>query len=114
MKRPLGIVAVLYAFGILLGNYLPLPLSCLAIISVVLLAGAIFAPRLRLHLARLLFIFLGWMNFTWHTAITFQPTCAQCLATNLNLSPSAAPSPKHPNNESTSPTKVNPSEPLPV
>lgn len=69
MKRPLGIVAVLYACGALIGNYVPLPLSCLVIISVALLAGAILVRRFRLHLTRLLFIFLGWTNLTWHTAI---------------------------------------------
>jgi hypothetical protein len=69
MKRPLGIVAVLYACGVLIGNYVPLPLSCLIAISAVPLAGIILAPRLRPHLVRLLFLFAGWINFTCHTAI---------------------------------------------
>ena len=70
MKRPLGIVAVLYACGVLIGDYVPLPLSCLIAVSTVLLVGCVFAPRLRIHLLRLLFLFVGWTIFTWHTAIT--------------------------------------------
>src|SRR4051812_39847666 len=81
MKRPLRIVAILYACGVLIGNYVPLPLSCLAIISVALLAGAIFAPRLRLRLTWLLFIFVGWTNVTWHTAI-LSPTDLRAVLGN--------------------------------
>jgi competence protein ComEC len=55
---------------VFIGNYLPLSLSCLIVISIVLVAGTILARRLRIHFIRLLFLFLGWTNFTWHTAIT--------------------------------------------
>ena len=79
MKWPLGIVAILYACGVLLGNYLPLSLTCLVTISTILVAGTIFARRLRLHLA--LFVFLGWTNFAWHTAIT-SPTDLRNLLPN--------------------------------
>ncbi len=69
IKRPLGIVAVLYACGVLIGNYVPLPVYCLLAISAVLLTGVVLAPRLRPHLVRLLFIFIGWTNFACHTAL---------------------------------------------
>jgi len=81
IKRPLGIVAVLYACGVLIGNYLSLPLSCLIVISAVLVAGAILGRSLRLHLIRLLFLFLGWTNFTWHTAV-HSPTDLRNLVSN--------------------------------
>jgi len=70
IKQPLGIVAILYACGVLIGNYVPLPLYCLFAISAVPLAGVIFAPRLRPQLVQLLFILIGWTNFAWHTAAT--------------------------------------------
>ena len=81
MKRPLGIVAVLYACGVLIGNYVPLRLSCLIAISAAFLIGIIVTPRLRIHLLRLLFIFLGWTNFAWHTAI-INPTDLRVILGN--------------------------------
>jgi competence protein ComEC len=81
IKRPLGIVAVLYACGVLIGNYVSLPLSCLLMISATLLVGTIFVPRLRSHFIRLLLIFIGWTNFTWHTVIT-HPTDLRVLLGN--------------------------------
>ena len=81
MKRPLGIVAVLYACGVLIGNYVSLPLSCLFLISGALLIGSIVARRLRIHFLRVLFIFIGWTNFTCHTAFT-NPTDLRVLLGN--------------------------------
>ena len=81
MKRPLGIVAVLYAGGVLLGNYLPLPPSCLIAMTGAATAGALLLPRLRRYLIWLLFLFLGWMNFAWHTAIT-SPTDLRVILGN--------------------------------
>jgi competence protein ComEC len=81
IKRPLGIVAVLYACGILLGDYFPLSLSCLITITLALASGTLFLPRLRLHLFRLLFVFIAWINFTWHTAI-ISPTDLRAVLTN--------------------------------
>jgi len=81
IKRPLGIVAVLYACGVLIGNYVPLPLACSLAISTVLLVGCVLTPRLRIHLLRLLFLFAGWTNFAWHTAIT-NPTDLRVILNN--------------------------------
>ncbi len=81
IKRPLGIVAVLYACGLLLGEYFPLPPTCLIAITLALAAGTFLAPRLRLHLVRLVLVFVGWTNFTWHAAIT-SPTDLRVVLTN--------------------------------
>jgi competence protein ComEC len=77
----LGIVAVLYACGLLLADYFPLPLSCLIAISLALTAAALLVPRPRLHLVRLLFVFVGWTNLAWHTAI-ISPTDLRVILTN--------------------------------
>jgi competence protein ComEC len=70
IKRPLGIVAVLYAFGVLIGTYIPLTLYCILVVSVPVLAGIFLAPRLRPYFIRFLLILVGWTNFAWHTAVT--------------------------------------------
>jgi competence protein ComEC len=69
MKRPLGIVAVLYAAGVLLGNYFQLPLPCLFAISLAITVGALLLSRIRLYLLWALLIFTGWTNFVYHTAV---------------------------------------------
>jgi competence protein ComEC len=81
MKRPLGIVAVLYAGGVLLGNYVPLPLFCLSAISVAVAAGVLFLPRIRVCFLWALLFFIGWTNFTWHTAI-LSPTDLRVVLTD--------------------------------
>jgi len=79
-------VAVLYAGGVLLGNYLPFPLPCLLAMTGAATAAALLLPRLRQYFIWLLFLFLGWTNFTWHTAIT-SPTDLRVL---LNEKPTLA------------------------
>jgi len=69
MKRPLGIVAVLYAGGLVLGNYFELPLSCLFAVSFAFLFGALLLPRFRSYLLWPLVIFTAWTNLALHTAI---------------------------------------------
>src|SRR6185312_6153940 len=70
MKRPLEIVAILYAGGLLLGNYFELPLLCLLSISLAFAVGALLLPRLRPALVYPLMFFIGWTSFAWHTSIT--------------------------------------------
>ncbi|MEY2465958.1 MAG: competence protein ComEC [Verrucomicrobiota bacterium] len=69
MKRPLGLVALVYGSGLLLGEFfkppLPILFSC---------AGAVAAAALALHRFRHLLLwplilFAGWTNFIFHTAI---------------------------------------------
>jgi competence protein ComEC len=69
MKQPLGIVAVLYTAGLVLGNFLQPPLACLFAMSLALAAGALLLPRFRSFLIWPLLLFTGWTNFVWHTAV---------------------------------------------
>lgn len=69
MKQPLGIVAVLYLVGLLVGNFFQPPLPCLFAVSFAIAATAILLQRFRSHLVWLLILFTGWTNFVWHTTI---------------------------------------------
>src|SRR5579864_3817060 len=69
MKRPLGIVAVLYAGGLLLGDHFQPPLPCLFATALAFAAAALLLPRFRSLLIWPLIIFTGWTNIVWHTAI---------------------------------------------
>jgi Domain of unknown function (DUF4131) len=69
MKQPLGIVAVLYAGGLLLGNFVQPPLPCLFAISLAVAAAALFLSRFRPLLLWPLILFTGWTNFVWHTSV---------------------------------------------
>jgi hypothetical protein len=81
MKQPLGIVAVLYAGGLLLGNFVPLPLLCLVAISLAFAAGALLLPRFRRFLVWTLILFIGWTNFAWHTTV-LSPTDLRAMLTD--------------------------------
>ena len=69
MKRPLGIVAALYAGGLLLGDYFQPPLPCLFATALAFAAAALLLPRFRSLLIWPLIVFTGWTNIVWHTAI---------------------------------------------
>lgn len=69
MKRPLGIVAALYAGGLLLGDYFQPPLACLFATALAFAAAALLLPRFRSLLIWPLIVFTGWANIVWHTAI---------------------------------------------
>jgi hypothetical protein len=69
MKRPLGIVAILYAAGLVLGNYFRLPLPVLFGVSSALCIVALFAAKTRDFLIWPLIVFTGWANFAWRVAI---------------------------------------------
>jgi competence protein ComEC len=81
MKQPLGIVAVLFAGGLVLGNFLELPLPCLFAMSLAVAAGALLLPRFRPYLIWPLVVFTGWTNFAWHAAVV-SPTDLRALLTN--------------------------------
>jgi len=80
MKRPLGIVAVLYAGGLVLGNFFQPPLPCLFAMSLTIAAGALLLPRLRSFLIWPLVFFTGWTNFVLHTAVV-SPTDLRTVLT---------------------------------
>ncbi|HET7625650.1 MAG TPA: ComEC/Rec2 family competence protein [Verrucomicrobiae bacterium] len=69
MKCPLGIVAILYAAGLLLGNFLRLPVPVLFGVSSALCVAAFVLAKIRDFLVWPLIIFTGWTNFAWRAAI---------------------------------------------
>ena len=69
MKRPLGIIAILFAIGIALGHFFELPLFCLFSISFAFALAAFLLPRFRLYLLYPLLLFAGWTNLALHSAI---------------------------------------------
>ena len=62
MKQPLVWVAVSYAGGVLLGEYLELPLSFLFTSAYLLLLASLLLPRARLWLIWPLLLLTGWTN----------------------------------------------------
>jgi ComEC/Rec2-related protein len=81
MKRPLGIVAALYAGGLLLGDYFQPPLPCLFATALAFAAAALLFPRFRSLLIWPLIVFTGWTNVVWHTAVV-SPDDLRVLLTN--------------------------------
>ncbi|HWD91873.1 MAG TPA: ComEC/Rec2 family competence protein [Verrucomicrobiae bacterium] len=81
MKQPLGIVAVLYAGGVLLGNYFQLPLPCMVATSLALAAGALLLPGFRRSLILVFIVFGGWANFVGHSTIV-SPTDLRVILAN--------------------------------
>jgi len=70
MQRPLLRVAVFYAAGILVGEFLRLPLPWLFGACAVAAAGTLMGRRARPVLLAGFFLLLGLSNTTWRTAIT--------------------------------------------
>lgn len=69
MKQPLGIVAVLYLVGLLLGNFFQPPLPCLFAVSIAFAAAALLLHRFRAFLIWPLIVVTGWTNLVLHTAM---------------------------------------------
>lgn len=69
MKWPLGIVAALYAGGLILGNYFQPPLPCLFAVALSFAAAALLLSRFRSFLLWPLIVLTGWTNIVWHTAV---------------------------------------------
>lgn len=69
MKRPLGMVALLYGGGLILGEFFQPSLPFLFAISLLLAAAALWLRSARIYLLSALILFTGWTNFTWRTAV---------------------------------------------
>ena len=69
MKRPLGIVALLYGCGLAMGEISQPPLTLLFFISLAVAAVALLVPKLRASLLWPLVLLAGWTNLTWRTAV---------------------------------------------
>jgi len=69
MRRPLAIVALLYAGGLVLAEYLPVSLVVLWIMALVLAGAAFLWPGARRWLLVGALVALGWLNLTWRNAV---------------------------------------------
>ncbi|HEU5124008.1 MAG TPA: ComEC/Rec2 family competence protein [Verrucomicrobiae bacterium] len=69
MKRPLGLVALLYGGGLILGEFFQPSLLFLFSASLVLLAATLLLRSARIFLLSALILFVGWTNLTWRTAV---------------------------------------------
>jgi competence protein ComEC len=69
VKRPLGVVALLYGGGLLIAEFVQPPLPVLFAFSLALAAGALLLHSFRRFLIWPLIVFTGWTNLVWHTAI---------------------------------------------
>ena len=69
MKHPLGIVALVYLCGLLLGERFRPPVTILFSASLALAVCALFCNKLRHVLIWPLILFTGWTNFAWRTAV---------------------------------------------
>ena len=69
MKRPLGLVVLLYGGGLLLGEFFQPPLSVLFAASLALTAVAVGFSRSRPILLGVLLVFTGWTNLVCRTAV---------------------------------------------
>src|SRR5690348_15310612 len=72
MRRPLGLVGLLYGGGILLGEGLRPPPAFLFAVSLTVAAAALALPRHRSFLLWPLLVLTGWTSLVSHTAI-FSP-----------------------------------------
>lgn len=69
MKRPLAAVVSFYAAGLLLAEFVQLPLPALFSLSFGLLAFALFFPRIRPWLIWPLLLLVGWTNLSSRTTV---------------------------------------------
>src|SRR6266540_1573730 len=69
MKRPLAMVALLYAGGVLLGEFGPLPPPWLLAFSLALAVASFAWAAMRRYLLCLLIVFAGWTNRVTCTAV---------------------------------------------
>ena len=84
MKHPLAMVALLYTGGVLLGEFLPLPLTWLAPCSLALAAAAWAGPRARSAVLGPLLLFTGWTNMATRTAVLAPDDLRTVAGTNTD------------------------------
>lgn len=81
MRRPVAILALLYIAGLLLAEFLPLPLELLWPLNLGVAGAALLWPRGRGGLLILGMVLIGWLNLTLRTAI-ISPHDLRLLLTN--------------------------------
>jgi competence protein ComEC len=69
MKRPLGLVALLYASGLGLAEVFHPGLTILFSVSLTIVVATLLAEKARALLLWPLIVLTGWTNLAWHTAV---------------------------------------------
>src|SRR5580765_4875647 len=69
MKRPLLFAGLLYVGGILIGNFVSVPLSVLLPVSLAVALAAIVWANARLYLLYPLILLTAWTGYIFHTTI---------------------------------------------
>ncbi len=81
MRRPVAILALLYAAGLLLAEFLALPLSVLWLLTIGVAGAAFLWARARSWLLVVAMVLLGWLNLTLRTSI-ISPSDLRLLLSN--------------------------------
>ncbi|MDB6057322.1 MAG: ComEC/Rec2-related protein, partial [Verrucomicrobiales bacterium] len=85
MQRPLLKVAVFYATGILVGEFLRVPLPWLLAACAVAAVGTLVWRRARPRLLAILFLLVGLVNTTWRTSITSHADLRSLIGENPQI-----------------------------
>jgi len=85
MKRPLVAVALLYSGGVLVGNWLRLPLPWLFAGAFAFAGAALTWSDARPYLLGLILVFAGWVNITTRTAIISASDLRLLVGTNSEI-----------------------------
>ncbi len=85
MKRPLLLAGLLYVAGILIGNFVSVPLAFLLPVSLAVAVLAITWTRARYYLLYPLLFLTGWTGFTFHTAIVSPRDLRRVLGANPEI-----------------------------
>src|SRR5882762_8897390 len=85
MKRPLLFAGLLYVAGILIGNFVLVPLVILLPVSLAFAIVAIGWAKVRVYLLYPLFLLTGWTGYTFHTAIISPHDLRRVLGTGPEI-----------------------------
>jgi len=85
MKRPLLRAGLLYVAGILIGNFVSVPLSILLPVSLAVAITAIAWTNARIYLLYPLLLLTGWTGYTFNTAITSPHDLRRVLGTGPEI-----------------------------
>jgi competence protein ComEC len=85
MKRPLLSAGLLYVAGILIGNFVSVPLAILLPLSLVVAITAIAWADARTHLLYPLILLIGWTCYTFNTAIISPQDLRRVLGTGPEI-----------------------------
>src|SRR5256885_10596235 len=85
MKRPLLLPGLLYVAGILIGNFVSVPLAILLPVSLAVALLAIVWSKARHYLLYPLLFLTGWTGFAFHTATISPHDLLRVLGANPEI-----------------------------